>query len=706
MENNENDKYSAPTLRLFHFNKELYELTNSQHKTVENTEEIAPADPEPEITSKTIGELLSSIEVKPPYSLNPYKHKIHRKYAIAFQCYQNSHLTRVERRILLRKLYEDENKECSGFCFEEICVLYGTIADLRIDLERYYNTFGDIKKDKDIREKMILFADFMTHLGITIKPSIIKRIFFKICKTINEVDIVRASNNYISNIIGRNLRLIKKQEIENTKRINNVVQRVFGCVDNVDLNKDYIMTMFGESCLKLLNDKIAFYWNTMIDFQNVNIKMVHVDGRYYSNPSGWKQTFELVAVLEKDNLIKSCSVAFALLDSAKTETYEIFFKKVKDLKFCKFNIMTSDFEIAISNAAKKIFPKISVQGCYYHYRNNLLNMISKIQRRYKQIISIWVINLLSILPFMHKPTCYLELCINDIWNTSENLYESLDFKILIYVYSTYIVRLKGMFININPEERIRTNNTCEGRNSVLAKNLPFKPQISDLIDFIGHRFKQDAVKLYHKHPNANEFDKLILQLHNISSVNYKVIIRFCKEVKCFNFGNAKNHLSILENALKENETCHLGSEEVSKLMIDKHVKNYKNFKNIKRINYNKFMEVYKSQQEQSSKRINTSNITVDTELNSGLCSDINFSIFSDSDNNEDEIKSANSFQTKDQHLIINQKAIMKTLINMNDKDFLDNAEKYISKIASNVKLLRVQRSISKINKFEKRRQSK
>ena len=136
--------------------------------------------------------------------------------------------------------------------------MYGTIFDLQADLERYYNTFGDIKTDKGISEKMILFADVMTHIGISIKPSVIKRSFFKICRNLLELDTVRASNNYISNIISKNTKLLRKQEIECTKRIKNTVVRVYGCVDAVDNNKDYIMTMFGESCLKVLNNEIEF----------------------------------------------------------------------------------------------------------------------------------------------------------------------------------------------------------------------------------------------------------------------------------------------------------------------------------------------------------------------------------------------------------------------------------------------------------------
>ena len=399
-------------------------------------------------------------------------------------------------------------------------------------------------------------------------------------------------------------------------------------------------------------------------------------------------------------------MAFALLNSSKTETYELFFKKIKDMKFCKFDTMTSDFEIAISNAAKKIFPKVAVQGCYYHYRNNLLNMISKIQNRFKKTISAWIVNLLSILPFLNKPTCFIEFCINDIWSKNENLYESSDFKILMYVYSTYIVRLKGMFVNLNPGNRIRTNNTCEGRNSVLAKNLPFKPSISDLIDFVGYRFKQDAVKLFAKQSGPNEFDRLILILHELSFKNFKSILQFCKEVKSFNFGNAKEHILVVEEILKDTSIVMQGSEDNSKLLIDKHASNYRNFQNVKKIKYEQFIQLYKNQKNAPSINNDKSRLTRETTFNSNFEEDITSELFSMSDDQNNELISIKSNLTKDQEGILNQKEIMKALISMNDRDFLKHGEKYISMIANNLKLIRTQRVINKIRKFEARRKSK
>lgn len=473
------------------------------------------------------GQIMWELNQKSNYGLRSGKHSRQKHYSVIFSKLTDKKPSRIKKRSMLMQMTEDPENKCSGMCFEEISLMYGKITDLKIELEKYISLFGKIKEQMNILEKISLFTNVVKFLKLEFEPCAVREVFYKTSKNIQEVDQVRACSKRLSTDISSLYTKRKSKMIDVVKNNRDEIKQIFGSVDVLRNNSQYIMSLFDKNALRYLDNNMALYWNTLIDIKEFKVNMIHVDGKYYGSPSGWKQSFEIVAVLEKNDMVKSVSLGFAFLSSSTQENYTLLFKKIKDYKYLRIDNIMLDFEIAIYNAAKTIFPKCVPRGCYYHYRNNVINRATKLKRWLNKSPKLFTINVLSLCPFVSDPTGLLYAAIKSLELEGRALFKSPDFKILMYVYETYVLKLKSLFkINLSAS-MVRTNNPCEGRNSVLKRHFSFKPQISDLVDFITIRFKKDAVKKLKSPLPSNSYDLFLIAIQKESS-NIDLVIEFCK----------------------------------------------------------------------------------------------------------------------------------------------------------------------------------
>lgn len=542
---------------------------------------------------KTPTLIFHELRKKSNYGLRSGKHERQRFYSVLFRKKTKTVLSRIKKKSILMQMINDTDNKCSGYCFEEISLMYAKYADIKEELESYTSRFGVIKDDMSISEKMSLFTNVVKFLKVELEPCSVRAAFYKLAQNIDEVDKVRASNKKLSTDISSVFTERQATLVDKVKKYQNVVQTVFGCVKTLELNSQYLMDLFGRSALKHLSNDMVLYWNFLVDIKSCTVSMIHVDGKYYSSPAGWKQSFEIVAVLKnRENMTKSVSLGFALLKSATQENYTLLFKRIKDYKFLNIKNIMLDFEVAIYNAAKSIFPKCMPRGCYYHYRNNVVKRAAKLKRWLGKTVSNFTQNVLSLAPFVFDPVEFLYQAILNIQANSYELFKDCNFKIIMYVYETYVLKLKSFFkINLS-EELIRTNNACEGRNSALKRNFSFRPQISNLVDYICTRFKKDSVKKFTAPSDPIPYDLFFINVQKMSN-NIPLLIKFCEHSSPISVQNAERLLETFDLFCQSWSACIEETDICAGLKMTELKLQYRSFNNEMKQKWSKIKSKYK-----------------------------------------------------------------------------------------------------------------
>lgn len=72
-------------------------------------------------------------------------------------------------------------------------------------------------------------------------------------------------------------------------------------------------------------------------------------------------------------------IVYVLLSHKSQETYIRMFNLFKDRLGLKIELFKCDFEIAIINGVKEVFPSALVSGCYYHYNRAVWKQAKKLK---------------------------------------------------------------------------------------------------------------------------------------------------------------------------------------------------------------------------------------------------------------------------------------------------------------------------------------
>lgn len=192
-------------------------------------------------------------------------------------------------------------------------------------------------------------------------------------------------------------------------------------------------------------------------------------------------------------------------------------------------LIITDYEIAISNAIKQVFPNTQVRGCWYHYWNNILCQSGLLNRVTGQRTRKLVINFLSVLPFLHNQELFLHKMIQHFGYTGKlQRHRDVNYKVIMYVYSTYVKRFRHLFSIDFSLSFERTNNVCEGSNSGLSKHSAQRLNLREFTDYVENQFKKQYVSKPERIRDANDLDKVLLCLQESSKVDlygvFEVII--------------------------------------------------------------------------------------------------------------------------------------------------------------------------------------
>lgn len=384
--------------------------------------------------------------------------------------------------------------------------------------------------------------------------------------------------------------------------------------------------LYGKSTLIHFNSKLIIWYNTQLEISNDNEYVCFVDGKMSSVAFHWKQTFEVLIVNRKNLTLKPVTIVFALLDGTSSNDYFVLFDKL--FKYSNINItyFVCDYEMAIHKAIRLVFPNAHIQGCYFHYCRNLRIQSVFLASRYKSKVSLCILALCKVLPFFKYPSLAITQAIEDIKINNDHFYKNTDFKFLIYVFYTYVVRFQNTFL-INPFLKIeKTNNVCEGRNSQLQKQIQSRPSIKKLMELIQIRFKNDVYSsenlIQMNNSKNNDFEDCAEYIHLESGENMKQII---KDIYDFGYIKSTNAEEFLENKLFSLNYTDIDKTTEEKISFDYLKTLYWNYQKIKNKNQDEFKNAKNKMMQKLKKR--AKNDYKDDKITA--CSDAEFSFLSE-----------------------------------------------------------------------------
>lgn len=230
-----------------------------------------------------------------------------------------------------------------------------------------------------------------------------------------------------------------------------------------------------------------------------------IDGTFKSSSKQFGQLFVIHADLgsswEETNTIPA---VYALLPNKKRETYDRFFKAIKtNVPGWSPTTLMMDFEIAIVQSARSLFPETEILGCNYHFNQCLWKKVQYcgLVSAYKENEEIRChIRMCSALA--HLPLEMLDdgwLCIQESSPENQKLQEFYDYFVDQWLDNEHMPR--DMW-NCSGR-RHRTNNVSEGWNQRINRLISrVHPNVYSLIK----NLREDAE--YYGH----QFDRLVLNM--------------------------------------------------------------------------------------------------------------------------------------------------------------------------------------------------
>ena len=152
--------------------------------------------------------------------------------------------------------------------------------------------------------------------------------------------------------------------------------------EEVHFDGEWALTTTGDAFLLAedgVDDKLVIFATEANLRRMAEAEVLYVDGTFHICPHIFYQVFTIHAVVHSIHI----PLAYCLLPNKRQETYERVFllleQKVAemDLELVPTAVV-SDFELAIMQAAKTVFPAVSSKGCYFHLCQALIRKLQQL----------------------------------------------------------------------------------------------------------------------------------------------------------------------------------------------------------------------------------------------------------------------------------------------------------------------------------------
>lgn len=121
---------------------------------------------------------------------------------------------------------------------------------------------------------------------------------------------------------------------------------------------------------------LVFYKKTFVEdvLTHIDKPIMFVDGTFKSSAKMFKQSFTIHFTIQDHGV----PAIYCLLEDKKESTYQSLFTLIKSaLDLTKIETVMVDFEIAIHNALRNVFPNIKVKGCWFHFTQAIMKKVRK-----------------------------------------------------------------------------------------------------------------------------------------------------------------------------------------------------------------------------------------------------------------------------------------------------------------------------------------
>lgn len=369
------------------------------------------------------------------------------------------------------------------------------------------------------------FAALLRRHSLSLSVKTITHAFLLHARTPDDVKSVLSKAKTLSRIKSGVTNKRHSDRVAYYKQHRSNVNRILPNSKAVLDHKDALSVVFEQNVLKKVTDTMVFLHLPMRpELQSLRIKRAHFDGKYTACPRPFHQSVELRIVLDAGDYETTVTFARALLKGQSVSAYKEFFAQVRNAKLKSVPLLITDYEIAVGIAAKQELYDVQVRGCWYHYWNNLLCRCGLLERVTGQSISRLVLNFLVVLPFLHHKHAFLEALItNRAYGRSLSAYKSAEYKLVMYVFATYVRKFRHMF-NIDMSQSVeRTNNTCEGSNSGLARHSVQRLSLREFVDYVENTFKRQYGQNLTKVRAHTASDLALLCLQRVSAHSVQAV---------------------------------------------------------------------------------------------------------------------------------------------------------------------------------------
>lgn len=256
------------------------------------------------------------------------------------------------------------------------------------------------------------------------------------------------------------------------------------------------------------------------------VEVAHFDGKFKNSPAGFKQSVEFRLTLAYKKLRSTVTFAMGLLRGAATADYQRFFALLKRFNCKGFREIVTDFETAIHKAVRAVYPEVRVRGCWFHYWHNLLKQNTRLEKVCRSETRPRLLRCLGLLPFLHHPAAFLLalLKLSDL-AASPNRYFNSNYRIIFFVFRTYLGRLGHAFFLDLRCTLARTNNVCEGKNSGQSKRKSGKATLEDFVGYVEETAKRTALVLPQPVSDFTDLELFLMAIQKASTRNVTDLTR-------------------------------------------------------------------------------------------------------------------------------------------------------------------------------------
>ena len=238
------------------------------------------------------------------------------------------------------------------------------------------------------------------------------------------------------------------------------------------------------------------------------IERIRIDGTFKIIGAPFYQLVSIHGYVRHGHQRKSMPLGYIIMSGKTQKDYTDIFKEVKrvvELDGTTWNLKTAmlDFEIALRNSLKTVWPNIHLYGCWFHYCQAVWRRVQKLGLKdvYHSRFGSKFIKKLMLLPLFHANDDMIERVFGNLYRAflrdstqmAPNIAAAFE-DLFSYVRKQWVYNPKIPATELSVfDTRVRTNNTSENWNGKTWKDAGYKAKpFYQLLAFLQNQRKSDV----------------------------------------------------------------------------------------------------------------------------------------------------------------------------------------------------------------------